>query len=180
MLWRCAQHLHVGHGTAILDNMNWHVLYVRPRSEKKIAEYCDILHLSHYLPLREETKIYQRRKVTVSKPVFPGYFFVSFDHQGRVGLLKTNHIIRILQPTNERALLHELAQIRKALTVDPTLGSSNALVRGRHVRIVGGPFMGVEGVVWAMKGTTKVRLNVDMIGRAVVVETDKEFLEVID
>jgi transcriptional antiterminator RfaH len=161
-------------------HMNWYVLYLRPRCEKKVADHCQILNLSFYLPLRQGTKIYQRRKVTVHKPVFPGYLFASFDQQGRLDLLKTNNLVRILEPANRRQLLHELAQIRRALAVDASLGACSALKRGRHVRILGGPFMGIEGVVWGLKGTNKVRLNVEMIGQAVAVDVDKEYLEVLD
>ena len=101
--------------------MTWHVLHVRPRCEKKLAEYCEVLRLSHYLPLRSETKIYQRRKVTVAKPVFPGYVFAAFDRDERQALLKTNNIVRILETDRQRILLHQLAQIRRALRVDPAL-----------------------------------------------------------
>ena len=160
--------------------MNWRVLYVRPRCEKKMAEYCRIHKVSHYLPLRRETKVYQRRKVTVDKPVFPGYFFASYDREGRLALLKTNSIVRILEPRSQRQFLHELAQIRKALTIDPTLGTCASLKKGRRVRITAGPFMGVEGVIGSVKGNTKVRLNVDMIGRAVAVDVAPEYLEPID
>jgi len=160
--------------------MNWYVLYLRPRCEKKLAEYCRIHKLSHYLPLRRETKIYQRRKVTVEKPLFSSYFFCSFDGEERLGLLKTNNVLRILEPSSRRKLLHDLAQVRKALRVDPTLEATSAVRVGRHVRILGGPFMGVEGIVQAVKGKMKVSLNVDMIGRAVVVEVDRGYLEVVD
>jgi transcription antitermination factor NusG len=159
--------------------MDWYVLHVRPRCEKKMAEFCRLNHFSHYLPLRQETKIYQRRRVTVEKPLFPGYVFVTFDPDGRLSLLKTNNIVRILKPESRRQLLHELAQIRKALAVEPDLSPVSALREGYHVRITGGPFMGVEGVVRTVKGKTKVCLNVDMIGQAVAVEVDRAFLELI-
>ena len=160
--------------------IKWHVLYLRPRTEKKMAEYCSRHDLTHYLPLRNETKIYQRRKVTVSKPVFPGYFFASFDADSRLQLLKSNHIVRIFDVPFQRPLLHELAQIRRALRVDPTLGACTALQKGRQVRITGGPFTGIEGIVASLKANTKVCLNVDMIGQAVAVEVDRDLLEVID
>ena len=160
--------------------MDWHVLYLRPRCEKKTAEYCKLCHITYYLPLRSETKIYQRRKVTVEKPVFTGYFFVSFDAAGRLTLQKTNNIVRILKPVSRRQLLHELAQIRKALAADPTLSTCAALKAGRRVRILTGPFMGIEGVVSNLKGRAKVCLNVELIGRAVAVEVDREFLEVVE
>ena len=157
--------------------MEWHVLYLRPRCEKKTAEFCRQRILSFYLPLRRETKIYQRRKVTVEKPLFPGYFFAGCDDDGRLALLKTNNVVRILKPTSRRQLLHELAQIRKALAADPTLGTCAALKTGHRVRILTGPFMGIEGFVSSLKGKTKVCLNVDMIGQAVAVEVERQFLE---
>jgi transcriptional antiterminator RfaH len=158
----------------------WCVLHVRPRCEKKLVEHCHILGAERYLPLRSETKIYQRRKVTVEKPVFPGYVFVGVDRVQRLGLLKTNLIVRILETEDEAALLNELDQVRKALQVDPSLGADAAIAHGRAVRITGGPFMGIEGWVEEVRGHNKVRLNVDMIGRAIVVEVAREYLEPID
>ncbi|MDP6526009.1 MAG: transcription termination/antitermination NusG family protein [Kiritimatiellia bacterium] len=163
-----------------MGKRKWHVLYLRPRREKKTAEYCELLDLPYFLPLREETKIYQRRRVTVYKTIFPGYIFAAMDEAGRVNLLKTNNVVRILVPESQRKLLHELAQIRKALSVDPTLGAAEALQKGRMVRISGGPFAGVEGMIETLKGTTAVRLNVEMIGQAVKLEVAREFLELID
>lgn len=160
-------------------NAKWHVLHLRPRCEKKMGEYSRILGLTFYLPLRVETKVYQRRRVTVHKPVFPCYFFVSFDPVGRLGLLQTNNVARVLKPERQRDLLHQLAQVRKALAVDPTLDACGALLRGKRVRIQGGPFQGIEGVVSALRGTSRVRLNVEMIGQAVALEVAREFLEVL-
>ena len=159
--------------------MDWYVLHLRPRCEKKMAQHCSVERLPCYLPLRQETKVYQRRRVTVEKPVFPGYFFVSFDAEGRLSLLKTNHIVRILKPHSRRALLHQLAQVRRALRADPSLATEIAISEGKRVRITGGAFMGIEGVVRTLKGRAKVRLNVEMIGQAVVVEVDREFLELL-
>jgi transcription antitermination factor NusG len=157
--------------------MGWHVLYVKPRSEKRMAEYCVAQGLEHYLPLRRETKIYQRRKVTVDKPVFPGYVFVRFDADSRLTVLKANPIVRVLETGDEGRLVHELDQVRKALAADPALGTVAALKRGTRVRIKAGPFMGVEGLVADMRNPTQVRLNVEMIGRAVVVDVDRDFVE---
>ena len=167
-------------GPLSFETVNWYVLYLRPRSEKKVAVCCEQHRITYYLPLREETKIYQRRRVKVEKPLFPCYFFATFDAIGREDLLKTNNVLRILEPPSRRQLLYELAQVRKALRVDPTLSTCSALKAGRRVRIMGGPFMGVEGIVRAIKGNTKVCLNVDMIGRAVAVEVDRDYLDVID
>lgn len=160
--------------------MSWHVLHVHPRCEKKIGEVCRLQHFDHYLPLRSETKIYQRRKVTVEKPVFPGYIFASFDQDGRVEILKTNNVVRVLETGDEKRLLDELDQVRKALQVDPTLTACLGLSTGTRVRITGGPFLGIEGVVRNLQGPVKVLLNVDLIGQAIAVETERGLLEVLD
>jgi len=160
--------------------MSWHVLYLHPRCEKKVAEYCRVNKLDYYLPLRKQTRIYQRRRVTFEKPVFPGYLFASFGEEGRLAVLKSNNIVRILEPHNEEGLLFELEQIKKALMVDPTLIPCESLKKGKRVRILSGPFMGIEGVVQDIKGMAKVRLNVEMIGQAVSVEVEKDFLELVE
>jgi transcription antitermination factor NusG len=64
--------------------------------------------------------------------------------------------------------------------VDPTLGACEALKRGLRVRITGGPFMGIEGVIENLKGSAKVLLNVEMINRAVPLEVDRSFLAPMD
>ena len=104
--------------------------------------------------------------------------FVEFDEPGRELILKTNYVVRILTPVNQPQLLFELEQIRTALAVDPALSATPALRRGSRVRIIAGPFMGIEGVVKDAKGAAKVWLNIEMIGQAVTVETERSSLEI--
>ena len=155
----------------------WYVLYVKPRCEKKMSAYCEAHGVECDLPVREETKIYQRRKVTVHKPVFPGYVFLNFPASAKLTVLKSNLVVRILPVENQERFYKELLQIRQALAIDPTLDASAAFQSGRRVLIKSGPFQGVEGVVQVVKGRTKVVLNVDIIGRAISVEVGMEILE---
>ena len=158
----------------------WNVLHIKPRREKKVSAQCKLYNLPCFLPLREETKIYQRRRVTVQKPVFPGYLFAAFDEPGRFKLLQTNNLVRILVPADEDQFVCELSQVEAALSVDPTLGASATLRKGRFIRITGGPFRGVEGVIDRLKSETTGCLNVDMIGQAIRLEVDKGFIELLD
>lgn len=160
--------------------MSWNVLHVKPRCEKKLAEFCRIYGYEYYLPLRLHKKVYQRRKVEFQCPVFQGYVFASFDAEGKIDLLKSNSIIRIIEPGNEAALIFQLDQVRKALSVDATLGATAALKKGKKVKIIGGPFMGVEGVISDLRGASKLILNVEMINRAVVVEVDTQYIELTE
>jgi transcription antitermination factor NusG len=133
--------------------------------------------LKHDLPLRQETKVYQRRRVTVHKPVFPGYVFIAFSDDEKLTVLKSNFIVHILNVLDQDKLVHELAQIDQALAVDPSLDACAAFQAGKRVTIRSGPFQGLEGVVQMVRGKTKVILNVEMIGRAVAVEVAVELLD---
>lgn len=155
----------------------WHVLHVKPRCEKKMADYCAAHKVTAELPLREETKIYQRRRVTVHKPVFPGYIFLRFMPEERETVLKSRQVVRILTVENQDRLVRELNQVKLALSVDPTLDARAAFEAGKRVLIRSGPFQGVEGVVQTVKGKTKVLLNVEMIGQALALEVGVEMLE---
>ncbi|MEI7900772.1 MAG: transcription termination/antitermination NusG family protein [bacterium] len=158
---------------------NWKVLFVKPRTEKKITEYCALYDIPFYLPLREKTRVVQRRHVTFKVPVFPGYVFAKFPASQRLALQQTNLLVRILEPMHPRAMLRDLIMVRRALQANPSLDAAKPLTKGRLVRIISGPFMGVEGRVARMAGTLKVILNVDMIGQAVSVTAQTDQIELL-
>jgi transcription antitermination factor NusG len=157
--------------------MNWNVLHVRPRCEKKMAEYCTLHQIPTYLPMRQETKVYQRRKVIVSKPLFPGYVFADFPPTERLLVQESRKLVRRIEVPDQVSFANELEQVRKALLVDATLGATPELVTGQPVRIISGPFQGLEGVVSSVQGMTRVVLNVDMIGQSVRLEAEPHMLE---
>ena len=156
---------------------NWKVLFVKPRTEKKVTEYCRLYGIPFYLPLRERQRIVQRRKIQVRVPIFPGYVFACFPDAQRLALLQTNLLVRILVPINARRLLRELIMVRRALRANPALKAGPPLTEGRMVRILSGTFMGIEGRVKRLAGTVRVVLNIELIGQAVTVTTDCEQIE---
>ncbi len=159
--------------------MGWIVLHVKARCEKRLNDYCKKHGISCYLPLRSETKLFQRRKVTVEKPLFAGYFFCSADEDSRKTVLASSYIVRVLETVCERGLKRDLVRVRRALRVDPTLMACKQLERGKRVRITNGPLMGTEGTVSGVRGTGRVFLDVEMIGQAIAVEVEPSWVELI-
>jgi transcription antitermination factor NusG len=145
-----------------------------------MADYCAHYGVHHYLPLRRETKIYQRRKVTVDKPVFSGYVFADMDRPQRDVVVRSGHLVRAIDVADQAVFAKEIEQVRLALAVDPTLGATQAIERGRAVRIVAGPFQGLEGVVEGVHAMSRVVLNVDMIGQGVRLDVELDMLERLD
>jgi transcription antitermination factor NusG len=161
------------------DMQNWKVLFVKPRTEKKVVEYCRLYEIPSYLPLREKTSVHQRRKVTTQLPVFPGYVFVNLDAAHRIQLLQTNLLVRILEPPKPRRMLRDLVMVRRALRINPALTATQALTRGRKARITKGAFMGIEGRVDRLLGRLKVVLNVDLIGQAIAVTVEADQIDLL-
>jgi len=156
---------------------NWKVLFVKPKTEKKVAEYCELYRIPFYLPMREKDRVYQRRKVVTHLPVFPGYVFAQFSDSQRLQLLQTNLLVRVLVPARPRLMLRDLVMVRRALHADPALMPTKPLQKGRMVRIVSGPFMGIEGRVARMAGTMRVVINVELIGQAIAVNATTDQVE---
>jgi transcription antitermination factor NusG len=159
---------------------HWKVLFVKPRTEKKVSEYCKLYGIDFYLPMREHTRVVQRRKTVVSLPLFSGYVFVRLLPTQKLQLQQTNLLVRILEPTNPRKMLRDLVMVRRALRANPALTPAKPLTKGRLVRIISGPFLGIEGRVARMTAKMKVVLNIEMIGQATAVEIESSIVEALD
>jgi len=157
----------------------WKVLFLKPNTEKKVAEVCRLHGISHYLPVRIVKKRYQRRLVETALPVFRGYLFVRWLPESREHLQRTNHIVKILTPKSSFRMLRQLVQVRRALEICPTLEPGPRLEKGKKVKVTQGPLMGMEGLVARMSGKVKVVINIDMIGQSVSAVVDSKDLEIV-
>ena len=133
--------------------------------------------IPYYLPVRTRTRTYQRRKVTTEIPVCSGYLFVALDAPRKLALQKTNYVLRFLEPGRPYHMLRQLVQIRRALNIDPELKPVRLLAAGTRVRIVAGPFMGIEGVVARLASTMRVILTIELLGQGLVVQASREQVE---
>ncbi len=159
---------------------NWKALHLKPRTEKKFAEACDRLGLEYYLPLRSSTRIYQRRKVTFQTPLFPGYVFLDLPPDRKTEVFKTGYALHILPCARPMHLLRQLVMLRKALRVDPELVAVDPITVGEIVRVKTGPMLGFEGAVARVRrktGRVVLALTIDIVGRAVLLETDASLVE---
>lgn len=146
----------------------WYVLHVRPRTEKRVEAYLIRYGYFHYLPLRKKTVRIQRRKRTTYLPLFPGYVFTRLLPEERIRVLETNLLVRTIPVPEPRQLIHQLRQVNRALKLKPDLvPAANIFHLGDQVRVVAGPFRGLEGVVRQSSKQTEVVLNVEMVGQSI-------------
>ena len=131
----------------------------------------------HYLPLvRKETKV-QRRKVVRHLPVFPGYVFTRLFPDERIEILRTQNIVRTIEVTNPRRMVHQLRQIEHARRLPADFRLAETFAEGECVRVVSGPLRGLEGQVRRIGKTASIVLTVDILGRAIEASVEPTDLE---
>ena len=158
---------------------NWKVLHLKPNTEKKFTKYCKLYNIPCYVPMRKTTRTYQRRKYEVELPVFTGYAFARYSEEKRLDVLKSNFIVKVIEPFKPRLFLRELIMVRRALRVDPTLKPTTYVKEGQLVRITSGPFMGTEGIIKRVTRNMRVVLNISIINQALTIETSQDSIEKI-
>jgi len=154
----------------------WVVVHTRPRAEKKVADQCERSRIPVYVPLRKKVHRYGARERAFWSPLFSGYAFCLVDPSQKTAVSQSQHVANILNVLDQDKLVRQLRQIQKALDVGDMLEVMPYLEKGRRVRVGGGAFKGLEGLVLRVKGKTRVVVNVDMIRQSVAVEVDSSLL----
>lgn len=154
---------------------NWHVLYTKPRFEKKVSSYLERIKICHYCPIVKIQKQWSDRKKIVHEPLLKSYVFVKVSERekwmvadlpgvlsyvyfdGKPAIVSQNEIISIQSFLNE----HEHIQVHP-------LG----IISGDEVRIDSGIFSGLEAEVVSIK-KKKCVLHIHSLG-LVLVTTENE------
>ena len=155
----------------------WYVLHVKPRTEKKAMLYLSRYGCFRYLPVVAKVTKVQRRKVRREIPVFPGYVFARLSPDERVGMLKTNLVVRTISVTQPRAMIHQLRQVEHAAKSSAEMRRTSPFKAGDYVRVKLGPMRGLEGYVRREGPNATICLNVEILGAAVEMAISPEDVE---
>ena len=148
----------------------WVVVHTKPRCEKKLAAYSRDNGICYFLPQMESARIYQRRKVTFTKPMFPGYLFAILDHQSKQNLTISGLTVSFIRVFHQEHLLSELRNIHISQRVKQEAREALWLSKGLEVELVTGPFKGMRGVVEDHNKLDEIRLQVNILRQAVIVK----------
>ena len=115
------------------------------------------------------------RSKVVELPLFPGYVFVrpTLDQYASMRFIggSCGLVLAASRPASmpEKDLdaVKLLVESGATLTVDPEL------IVGTRVKVVDGPFMGVEGELVLVKNQNLLVINVNMLGSSLRVEVDR-------
>lgn len=136
-----------------------------------------------YLPLIGRERQWKDRKKRVEFPLFPGYVFARFGVADVHDVLVTPGVATIVRVEGRPVAIpdRELANVRRFVAalneagVEPELRPM--VEQGQRVRVVTGPFDGVEGVVVERRGHRRVLVGLNAIRQGLEVDVAVETLE---
>jgi transcription antitermination factor NusG len=162
---------------------SWYACYTRGRHEKRVDQLLRQRGMETFLPLVERTSHWTDRRKVVTFPMFPSYVFGRFGSDQLSGVLAVPGIVAVVHSNGQPVPIsdEDIANVRRfaaALSIGEIEPELVVLPqRGERVRITGGPFAGVEGVVVDRRARTRVLIGLEAIGCGLQIEVDVAFIE---
>jgi transcriptional antiterminator RfaH len=155
----------------------WWVLHTRPRTEKALAR--SFLHrgINFFLPLQKREFRNRGRALTSYLPLFPGYVFLHGEGPQRLQALETNMVARALPVPDQQQLHTDLTRVHRLMLSGANLAPEHRLAPGSEVKLIGGPFVGMEGTVLRVGGRMRLVVLVHFLHQGVSIEIDPWMVE---
>jgi transcription antitermination factor NusG len=158
----------------------WWVAHTRSRNEKSLAHDLAAKEVSYFLPMAWKVRRIRGRTLRSLLPIFGGYLFFCGQERQRIDVLRTNRVANLIEVKDQQRLVEELLQIEQALVAGANLMPHKYIKEGQRCRVIGGPLAELQGIVVKAKNSTRLVLQIDMLGQAASVEIDADMIEVID
>ena len=151
----------------------WWAIYTLSRREKDLMRRLRTMEIPFYCPLiSRKTKSPAGRVRKSFVPLFSGYVFAQGNQEQRLQILQTNCVSRTLEVDDGVQLIRDLSQIHQLIKADVPMSVESKIQPGQAVRVISGPFAGLEGVVLQRRGVEHLIVSVQFLqqGAAVAIE----------
>jgi len=129
--------------------MDWKVIYVKPRTEKKVESSLLKMGIKAYCPVVTEIHQWSDRKKKVEVPILKSYVFVKPDDNKLDSVFQVPNVVRYLFWLGKPALVrdNEIKIMQNWLTTDNVDVTTESIKPGDKIDINTGPFKGNKGLV---------------------------------
>lgn len=167
-----------------LSRMRWYAVQARPTRERLALQNLNNQGFEALCPMQRKARKNSQRWQSVLRPYFPGYLFVRLDleRQRWRSINGTLGVVRIVGTGSDGqarptplpiGLVERFVELQSA---DGELKFAENLNVGDAVRIVGGPFDNLCGVLEAAGDVQRVTILLDMLSQETRVRVGRHML----
>ncbi len=160
----------------------WYAVYVKSRSEKKVAVEFEFDNIDHYLPLVKKLKQWSDRKKWVEEPLFRSYIFVNIEQKDYFKVLQTPNTVKYISFEGKAVAIPEVQinAIRYYLEDnDPENVDEAKWKKGIKVEVVSGSMLGLKGELIEIRGKKTVKVEIEAIGSTLLIHVPKSKLKIL-
>lgn len=159
----------------------WYVVYTMPKSERKVAARIADMGIESYLPLHKVVRQWSDRKKKLEVPLFPNYVFVKVDAILRVSLFSIKELTKFVSIEKQPVVIDEkeILAIKKVLNNEEEVVPDHYFQEGVKVRVRGGHFDGLEGIIIKRRGRTRLLIKIEGLMKAFSFNVSTQLAEVI-
>ncbi len=167
-----------------MDNTvkSWFAVYVKSKTEKKVAEEFLKSGIDHYLPLVKELRQWSDRKKWVEAPLFRSYVFVNIRPEEYYPVLQVNGVSRFITFEGKAVPIppQQIEAIRYYLNGKEQDTAENIVwEKGKKVEIISGSMIGLTGELVELKGKHRLKVEIEAVGKTILIEIQKNKLRML-
>jgi transcription antitermination factor NusG len=164
------------------DRVQWYAAHTRANHEKEVLRHLQSRDIEAFLPLCVVRKRWNKQRVELHRPLFPGYLFVHIPLSERARVLAVSGVAHLVgsarspSPILDREVAALIAGVNQNRFADPY----PYLTAGSRVRIQSGPFADVEGFLLRRKLGCRVVVSIPQLCSSFSIEVDASEVEPIN
>jgi transcriptional antiterminator RfaH len=152
--------------------MHWYLVHTKPRQEACALQNLNQQGYDCYLPLLPSEKLLKGQVSKTTEPLFPRYLFIRLDtsHSAKSWspIRSTPGVSKLVSFGNQPArVADELVELIRARESSGDIEEKRLFKPGETIRVMDGPFAGVEGIFQALDGTQRVMILIELMSKPV-------------
>lgn len=165
------------HGAA---GERWYVVHTQPHAEGRAISNLERQGYRVFCPRTRKTVRHARKLTHVLAPLFPNYLFLQMDvtRQHWRSVNGTFGVSRLIMQNDmpQPVRFGVVEAIKARICEDGAINWASSLKIGQPVKICDGPFANFVGTLEHLDAAGRVRVLLDLMGRAVSVSARSEML----
>ncbi len=161
---------------------SWYAVYVKSRSEKKVAIEFEYSNVNYYLPLIKRLKRWSDRNKWVEEPLFRSYIFVNIEQRDYFKVLQIQGAVKYISFEGHAVPVPEsqINAIKYYLEeTDPENIDDSKWQKGTKVEVISGSMTGLSGELIEIRGKKTVKVEIEAIGTSLLIHIPKSKLKIL-